>query len=446
MLMLMALTTGLFVPYQVKSQPYPSKFEIGKPCPAFTLNQVEQYQWTSFTPSREKGKWLLLNFFSMGCASSFSSLQKLDSLNRVKGVPLKVILIGRREPTGAGYPDIREEYRQFQEKYRLSMPVGYSETVFRELGITSAPYSVLVDPVGVVRAIFYINTIQKDSLIDFILGKTQKISSELDLPEAQAKESAFDFRSPLLLHGNGGKEDAFLFRSVLTAAIPQGAPNPVAIQRGYGSSIQFINAPLRDLLYIAFGDTVSKYPKIQPNSYGKYYPEPIWDFALSAADSLRFVKQTYCYSLQVPVPYPHPFWIQQIMQADLQQYFGLRVTVEDREMPCYVLRLMAPKEQFLTKGGVTKKGQQAMGRVVLQNAPMSALIQSLWGRYQQDTLFIDETGITEPIDLTFNTLLTDPLTEAITDLRQQGIDLHLTKRRMKVFVVKPASWTWRGKD
>lgn len=445
-LVLLASIPGLLVARPAEAQLYPSKFVIGQPCPAFTLHPVEQYRAASFRPADEKGKWLLLNFFSMGCASSFSSLQKLDSLNRLKRVPLTVFLIGRQEPAGAGYPDIREEYQQFQQKYRLRLPVGYSETVFQELGVESAPYSVLVDPAGVVRAIFYINTIQQATLIDFIQGKIPALPGEVYAPGVQQQETAFDYQSPLLLYGNGGKEEAFLFRSILTAAIPQGAPNPVAMQRGYGPSIQFINAPLRDLLYVAFGDTVSQYPKIQPNSYGKYYPAPVWDFALSAADSLRFLQKRYCYSLQVPVQHPHPFWLQQIMQADLEQYFGIKVAVEEREMPCYVVRLLAPKEKFLTKGGASCNGQQAMGRVVLQNAPMSALIQSLWGRYQQDTLFIDETGITAPIDLTYTSLLTDPLTAAIASLRDQGIQVALTKRRMKVFVLQRSSLGWSGQD
>jgi short-subunit dehydrogenase involved in D-alanine esterification of teichoic acids len=87
-----------------------------------------------------------------------------------------------------------------------------------------------------------------------------------------------------------------------------------------------------------------------------------------------------------------------------------------------------------------------MGRVELQNAPMRALVQSLWGRYQQDTVFIDETGIMTHIDLTYNSLLTDPLEEAIASLRQQGIEVQLTNRRMKVFVVKPSSMDWGGQD
>lgn len=445
LLVLLVSITGLFVPCIGNGQVPITHFKIATPCPSFTLENVEQYRWPSFSPAREKGNWLLLHFFSMGCVSSFNSLRKLDSLHRLREVPLTVVLIGRMDKVGPGNPDIREEYRQFQEKYRLSMPVGYSASLFNELGIQSAPYSVLVDPTGVVRATFYVNLISQEALIGFIEGRLSVLTGDDPREHASQQHEPFDFRKPLLLNGNGGPADAFLFRSILTPALPQGAPNPVAIQRGFGNSIQFINAPIRDLLYVAFGDTVSKYPKIQPTSYGKYYPAPVWEFALSAADSQQFLHNLYCYSLQVPVPRPHPFWMQQIMQADLQQFFGIRVQVEEREMPCYVLRLLVPKAKLISKGGPSKDGQQAMGRVELQNVPMRALVQSLWGRYQQDTVFIDETGIHEPIDITYSTLVTDPLPEAIASLKQQGISVELTTRRMKVFVVRKDALASGGK-
>lgn len=413
-----------------------TKFVVGKPCPDFTLEQMQQYRSVQFQPVQARGKWLMLNFVSLGCTSSFSKLQRIDSLYRSDSALLAVVMVARIDPPSFQVPSIQEEYEQFEDRYRLTLPVGYSKTVFNDLDIRSAPYNVLVDPGGIVRHIFYINLVDQEQIREVIRGNRTSLVQRLDAGQLES-EYTYNFFRPLLIDDNGGPDTAFVFRSLLTPEIEPGGPSPMAIQQTYGRRLQFINSRLRDLIYLAFGDTVARFPHVQPNSYGQYYPDVIWEGHLSPEDSVRLLQRLYCYSLEVDWDRPDALRMQAVMQKALEQYFNIEVRQEVREMPCYVLRQLPGAPTLRSKGGPMLNGRATMGRLTLKNIPMATLIHKLWGRYQQDTVFVDKTGIDYRIDITVDALLTDPISRVAQSLRKQGMLLELSREPMTVFVVRP---------
>jgi hypothetical protein len=417
----------------------PTAFEVGKVCPSFKVPHIQGFRHSFFKPEQSKGKWLLLNFFGLSCSSAFLNFPMLDSLYTLNGAELDVVLLGKIDTVNSYLPDIRSEFQQFKDKYGLQVPVAFSASLFDQLNVVFVPYNVLIDPEGKVQEVFYTNRINRTSILDRIRGRIPQLPNWQVTAELPDGVKAFEFGEPLLIGNNGGREDEFKFRSLLTDQLPGIGANPVAVQRGYGNGIQFFNQRLRVLIHAAYGDTTSRLPRIEPNSYGVYHPEPIWDFDMSAKDSIDLLQKLYSYDLRVPQENPDPLWIQQLMQQDLERYFGLDIKVEERLMPAYTIRVIGDKNRVLTKGGRVKREHGVMGKIALQNVPVSDLIYTLWRRYPSDTVFIDATGITGSIDVSIATLENEPLSAAIASLYRNGIEVKLVKWPMKVFVVRRTS-------
>src|SRR5690606_11856200 len=130
----------------------------------------------------------------------------------------------------------------------------------------------------------------------------------LNKAEVMQKQQAYDYKKPLLIDGNGGKSDDFLFRSLLTGknntVYGSMYPDFFHPHLSYEPGFNAINISLKNLYKIAYGDTIRPYPDIYDwkNNYGKWWYTPI----LEVKDSTPFKfdsetgKGIYCYELIVP--------------------------------------------------------------------------------------------------------------------------------------------------
>ncbi len=122
------------------------------------------------------------------------------------------------------------------------------------------------------------------------------------------------------------------------------------------------------------------------------------------------------------------------MQRDLQNYFSMTATVEVKEMPCW--RIIAGQKANLlkTQGGPPIFTGNFSG-FVLQNQPVHSLLLEIWGFFQREPVFIDETGIDYNIDLRIDAVMTD-INDVKKALQKKGLDLVPGEKVMKVIVVR----------
>ncbi|KIC93551.1 hypothetical protein OI18_17585 [Flavihumibacter solisilvae] len=422
---------------QIVQANQPGTFVEGQPSPQFSLQDVQNFSSTSFSPADAKGKWLLLNFFAIGCASSFTSLAKIDSLQRYYVAEVQTFMVGKwdKEATGRDR-ELRDQYAEYQERYSLAMPFAYMpDSALKKLGVWTMPYTVLVDQAGIVRAIFHIGIPSLEQVLALIRGQIVNLPGSYADIQQKKVTHPFTFGRPLFEKGNGGPQTTYLYRSLLTPEQPFNAPNPLCINSGYGNQVQFINKSLDQLLMYAYADTMSLLPNYWQNIYGKYYPIPIWEGFKQLPD----VTKKYCYSLVVPPDRAHPFELQGIMQDDLRAGFNAVAIVETRRMPCWKLTVRKGKHADLrSKGGLPKDGEYDMAAIHLRNVPVSKLIKHLWDRYRTDDPIVDATGIDFNIDLDMDVLFTEPLDFARKALHKQGLELEQGTCFMKVVVVRPS--------
>ena len=123
------------------------------------------------------------------------------------------------------------------------------------------------------------------------------------------------------------------------------------------------------------------------------------------------------------------------MQRDLENYFDYYAVVEERMFPCW--KMIANKEarqKLKTKGGPESfRFIVPKADFIAQNRPLSKIIQTI-SNYNESEI-LDETGITENVDIQMNCLLkdTDDLKKA---LKENGLYLIQGQIAKKVLVIK----------
>lgn len=188
---------------------------------------------------------------------------------------------------------------------------------------------------------------------------------------------------------------------------------------------------LRVLYAMAYGDTLWNYPisrtlglwtfpdtiknPHQRRSYGKYWYRPILEVKDSSQFEADFRKpeNRYNYMLKVPTEIGTAKSMQQMMQRDLEGYFGYWVIVEKRPMPCWYLKVSTETRAELrskVSDGKYKFYEDEKGNGYFKNAEVRDLIFQLEIRYGYANSgalvhspglqppFIDVTGITGNID------------------------------------------------
>lgn len=244
--------------------------------------------------------------------------------------------------------------------------------------------------------------------------------------------------------------------------------------------IHVMGENLRRLYYMAYGDTLwnrppQMYPPYSGNypdtiknphqrrSYGKFWYRPLLemkDSALFEAD-YNSPQNRYNYILKIPLEKASSFNLQKVMQHDLQVCFGYEVSVVERMMPCWELRVAEKnKRRLLTKypGQPYKRTINENGRVQITNAQVRDIIFQLESRFGYSPLgnlkhhpdkqppFFDSTGIIGGIDYAYDEAFATRLLEEknIRDtfpdykkwLEEIGFELKRSERKMKVVVIR----------
>ena len=415
--------------------------EVGKPCPNFFFTKIDFYKSKKLYLSDLKGKWVVLDFWSIGCSGCVASLPKISKEQIALNDKVQFIMVGPE-----ARPEDRKMYANYQGKLKLAMPSAFDDDLFKSFNVGLLPHVIIIDPDGIVKAI----TTNADSskLRALLSGGNPKFAAPT---YADNKSKSRDFKYsdelPYLVEGNGGNDSDFIFRSLLTHWRP-GNPrhserlvnslNPI-MQQG---RFEFLRGSLSDLYAVAYLG-MSDISRTDSNEYGKLYPIPI--FEIDDPDILKPDKVTghnqYCYSLKVPREKAHSSFMMQVMQNDLKNYFGYEVSIETRKMPYW--RLIASekaKAKLKTKGGaeVISSNGKPWQENLLKNQPMSILLTVI-DYYSEVTIngspLLDETGINYNIDIDLDWVKGDYqiIRKA---LQKNGLDLLPGEKDMRCLIVR----------
>lgn len=374
--------------YTTAAQSDPAILQPGQLVPDISLTCIINNA-TSLTSLAEgyKGKLLILDFFATWCKPCTAQLSKLQCLQRKFASQLQIIVVTQQ-------PD--SVIRKFLGNKMINLPFITDDTLLQKMfPHTLLPHEVWIDSSGMVKAITSHKEVNTANITAVLQGKKVILREKKDLP-------GFDIEKPLFVNGNGGDGNSFMYRSVMAKgnrSLPAGSYGEVDTIRQFRRFVAF-NTTALDLFHTAYArgsyalinhkrmvmdvkDT-SKY-LYTGNTLYQDAEEWFWDHAVT-------------YELTLPAPVPDSTFFGYMLQ-DLNRLFPLKGRVEKRLTDCWVLSLSGKDTGLLrTSGGRPQLVTEGKVLKQIRNKPLDALLQFLM-RYKDMEPVLNETGITQPVDL-----------------------------------------------
>jgi len=498
-------TTVVAVMLLLCMKTYGQTLKVGDKAPPITA-----FKWVKGIPVSEpqKGKVYVVEFGATWCKPCIAAIPHLTALaDKYKGeveVVSFFVMELNNEPEDTKNPIYVQRVEQFVARQGNKM--GYTVAVddpqktmehtwIKASGLTGVPQTFIVDKEGFIAWIGFSTEFSKvEEVVAWVNSDKYKLSKATTQNEAANKlKVVFDPARPLLIDGNGGEDNDYLFRSLISKSKHRFrvSQQPLVSSRGWfhdsiGSyypkrgRVQWVNMSLFDLYNAAYGDTLvnmvySRDPRIgyiypdtiqnpyNKRAYGKYWYDPIpevakperleptsWRNRWSSKSSL---ENKYDYSIEVPEKKATAQFVQEVMQRDLKNYFGYDVAVETRMMPYWKLTASAKAKRLLKTATPGEKYRTLYtdsnnGSTVFKNAVTRDLIWMLgsnfgyqWQSYDQLPLedqapFIDETGLDIQIDFVMSKENQTDFQGFKQYLESKGLKLEKSTKPMKVVVIR----------
>lgn len=420
----------LFVHAQVSNQglTYP---QVGKLCPDFTLRNIKYYRIKQATLRDFKGKWLVLDVWNKYCGACIASFPKINKMQNEFRDSVQFMMVGIEDSEN----EIEPMYQKFREKENLGMPCAFDSTLANRFDIYTSPYIIVINAEGIVKGITHL--LDSGDLRALLSGKSPKLLKAYRMHEERNEQVQFNRNKPFLINGNGGNDNDYLFRSVLSAWTPDKNPQFVTTNIGVDSikgMFQILGAPLIWLYeYAYYGQ--SSWGAHDTIRYAQYSNVPVIETKDSSLFSFSYKNGTnlYSYSLTIPAVGSSTARLQDAMKRDLETYFGFTAKIETRMCPYW--KLVADKgapERLRTHGGSESFQGIYKASFTAKNWPFHNLIDLI--RNYNNGIFVDSTGIIENVDISMDCILTN-LRDVIKALQANGLNLIQCEKPMKALVI-----------
>lgn len=397
---------------------------IGDQVPDIIFENVLNYKSKKARLSDFKGKLVILDMWSTWCTSCIAAFPKMEKLQEQFKDKIQIILTNPSNSKYDSEDNIKSTLYKLKSRtgFYPSLPVTMRDTVLNTLfPHQSVPHIVIINNLGKLIGITYPYTITEENIQSILAGKV------IDLP--LKNDWAYNKDGPLLLNGNGGSENDFLFRSILTK-YKQGIGSFIGKHtenNGTRSRLTIINYPLRMLFQIAYGDVLN----LRNNRTLLELEDPS-KFEIDNATPNKFAN-AYCYELITP--YSADSIMLQHMRDDLSRNFGVTAKREFRTIKCYSLKTNnnITKSISNTDNSEIDIEQTSLNKFI-RNMPVSTLTEMLNTMLPMPV--IDETGINKNITLK---LPFDWYKYTIEQMRNylsaRGFDLIETDQNLEVAVI-----------
>jgi alkyl hydroperoxide reductase subunit AhpC len=428
---------------------------IGQLCPDFQFDKSDFFNKGSFALHELRGKWIVLDFWSRFCSACIGNFPHVSEMQQKFGTKLQFLMVTFDD--SAHYN--RMIFSKYHEEERLQMPCvfnGTSDTsdLFKQCKVGALPFVIIVDPAGIVRAITV--TFDETQIQDLLDGKSPSFASAVYSDKRQiANQVKYSTRLPYLVNGNGGPDESFFYRSLLSKW-RLGLSRDYVLDFSKGR-LEIMGQGITMLYREAYIGFLSNalWEESNTEQYGKVWPDPILEVKDTSVfkEDYFLNKNVFCYSLIVPPSKTGKDKMLQIMQSDLDRYFGYSAVYETRKMPYWKLvvtdSVLVSKLRTKTSDGKTI-GYPPVPYLEFEwrNVSMKEFIDFLSrysGIFTTYSPLIDETNLKDNIDI----LIKSPsghLASLNEVLKKNGLEIVKGMKEMKVLVIRDSNDVAGGKS
>jgi thiol-disulfide isomerase/thioredoxin len=390
---------------------------IGDTIPDIALSNIINYKTQSANLSSFKSKLLILDFWATWCTSCLKHFPKMDSLQQQYEGKLKVLLVNSKNTGGT-----KEKVLAFIKKKNLTLPSLVEDSLLLALFPHQLlPHYVWIDSAGKVLAITGADEISASNINSLLSGSPLLLSMKKDVMN-------YDPSRPLFNNGNGGSDTALLFQTSFTGMLQGMGGGYRKTFTNTHKKYTWLNQPLLSLYHAAAGFEGNK-------------------VLLEVKDQSRFINPHASFQAWTGGVFSYeilaPQWatenqLRSILWQDLDRYLFLHSRYEMRTIECWSL-VRTGKDNFTSKGGpsLAQWYSKEYPCNTLQNLPLSRLLDVLNLQLMGEPIkpvIIDETGYAGLVDINLSCPL-DDLPALKKELLQYGLDLILTKKKLKLFVI-----------
>ncbi|SRR5260221_4887730 len=408
--------------------------EVGKKLPYFELTNVRNYRKGRMTNDDFKGKWFILDFWSLSCRYCIASFPKLREIQSEVEGKMYIVQVGHNTIENKG---IEAFYEKRKLELDLTMASAFDSVLFDRWDIHMLPTIYIVDPDGIVRFRTDGRDMSPEKIKWLIDGKTVSFYSLGD-DAPQFELSQIDET----------KDNNPIFHSVLTNwnGEQQRLGRDIDLCEEYQEELKkdgwvIAMAPLYWLYNFAYLGRQA-WTSYDTAFYGKIYPFPV----LAMRDSSLFQydfdfnlgKGLYNFGFKMPSIKMDPAHIMRVLQGTLKQVFEYSISIEERPMPIWKLIAKSNLGQKLyTNGGKHSITWNGVLGFAARNESMKNCLDAITAYLPMNhkCIYLDATGINERVDMLINADMTQ-YEEVLSALHKQGLDLVRDKKCMKVLVIK----------
>jgi thiol-disulfide isomerase/thioredoxin len=398
--------------------------ELGKQMPSFSLKLDKPAKVKEISINSLKGTYFILDFWNIGCVSCVASFPKMN---------LKIVLVGLEDKVR----DIRKFYQVYRDKFDLTLTSVVDSFAFKRFVPSGVPHLIWVDSAGVVQAITTHLDCNEENIKKFIRNESFKFE-DVSYNALQKSKNIFHKDKPLLIGGNGGTDTSYVFRTLFTLWEPGlGAPSmpmPIPKQIRGRAQYQIIAGELNELYCLAYFGTLvvrAKFPDA--------YPDPVFSSGAQEIIKRRFnPRQSFNYSVEMPLEVSTTKTIMKTMQQDLASFFGLDANILTKKMPCYDLIVIDEKKfsrcKTTGKPDDSWRAENKVQRFV--NTPIEQIINILPSKLMSaDRVIIsNQTGYLSGLSFSLEVEVFN-LRSIAQGLKNVGLDLVPSNREFQVLEI-----------
>jgi thiol-disulfide isomerase/thioredoxin len=376
-----------------------NKAQIGQSLSGLKFSKVLNYSKTELSMDDLRGKWVILDFWGLGCTTCIKKMPELNELQKRFSNKLQIL------PVGSSSEQTQLYFKKLIAKNHWILPSLFDDSLFTRYKVRGVPYEVWIDDKGIIQAFTGGDVLTSENLEAFIKGnKISYSGSNVTVPVKNIRTSN-NARSTL-------GDSVFFFRSTLTPFNNAGG----------GTSRTM------DSTRFMYCTSVLNMYQI---TYQPYFSNS--RIIVSSKDSNKIsdhLNEKYCYELFIP-PFRKKDAGEFILQ-DLERYFGYRAKIEIRETA--VLDLVRTDTiNIKTKGGEILDDCTAAG-LHLINQPFSYLIDRLDYYLGEKIPLVDKTQYEGQIDIDLDANMLDR-EDVIRALNRYGLNIEIRKEKIPMLVI-----------